>query len=215
MPFIALYHTHKLVVILFILIYFTKAIMLLIGNREALEKFKRKIKIPEAVISALFFITGLIMLKNIAVFNMIFAIKLILVVLAIPLAVVAYKKEQKLLGVLAVVVLLGAYGLAEFYKASFAKKHTIENVVTNPGEPGYDILAHGKALYQAQCSVCHGDDGRAGRSGAKDLSVSTKTDKEITSLIKTGKNTMPPMDKLFDEAELNALTAYVKSLRQQ
>jgi len=56
------------------------------------------------------------MLKNIAVFNTIFAVKLILVVLAIPLAVMAYKKEQKLLGVLAVVVLLGAYGLAEFYQ---------------------------------------------------------------------------------------------------
>ena len=103
MPFVAFYHTHKLVVVLFILIYLTKAILLLMGNKDALNKFNSKVKIPEMVVSALLFITGIIMLNNIADFNLIFTIKLTIVVAAIPVAVIAYKKYNKLLAVLALI----------------------------------------------------------------------------------------------------------------
>ena len=122
MPFVALYHTHKLVVVLFILIYLTKAILLLMGNNEILNKFNKKIKIPEMVVSALLFITGIIMLNNIADFNLIFTIKLTMVVAAIPVAVIAYKKYNKLLAILSLIMLISAYGLAEIFKAQFGKR---------------------------------------------------------------------------------------------
>ena len=213
MPFVAFYHTHKLVVVLFIIIYLVKAILLLMGNNDALNKFNKKIKIPEMVISALFFITGIIMLNNIANFTLLFAIKLTLVVFAIPVAVIAYRKYNKVLAVLSIVMLLSAYGVAEMYKGQFAKKIEVTDVVIDSSDSMYNITTHGAALFNAQCIVCHGADGKASLSGAKDLTLSTKSEAEMIQIIKTGKNTMPKMADIYNNAELAALANYVKSLR--
>lgn len=213
MPFVAFYHTHKLVVAIFILIYLIKAILLLLGNKDALNKFNKIIKIPEMVVSALFFITGIIMLNKIADFTLLFAIKLTLVVAVIPIAVIAYKKYNKVLAVLSIVMLLSAYGLAEMYKGQFAKKREISDVIINTENEQYDVAKHGEALFNAQCIVCHGVDGKASLSGAKDLTQSVKSVSEMIETIKTGKNTMPKMADIYSEEELKALAGYVKSLK--
>ncbi len=213
MPFVAFYHTHKLVVSLFVLIYLVKVILLLLGNKDTLDRFSKFIRIPEMVISVLFLVTGGYMLTQIADFNTIFAIKLTLVVLSIPLAIVAFKRYNKILAVLVIIMLISAYGMAEMYKASFGKKHELVSVATDSNESGYDIEEHGKALYNAQCIVCHGEDGRANLAGAKDLTISEKTDDEIADLIKNGKNTMPAMKDIYSDGEIKALISYVKTLR--
>ncbi len=213
MPFVAFYHTHKLVVTLFILIYLIKAILLLMGNKEILTKFNRIIKVPEMIVSALFFITGLIMLNKIADFTVLFAIKLIMVIGAIPVAVIAYKKYNKVLAVLSIVMLIAAYGLAEMYRAQFGKKHEVSQVIDDATDPQYDLTTHGKALFSAQCVICHGDDGKANFSGAKDLTLIATTDEKIIEAIKNGKNAMPKMEKIYNEQELKALANYVQSLR--
>lgn len=213
MPFVAFYHTHKLVVVLFILIYLIKAILLLMGNTDILNKYNKLIKVPEMIVSALLFITGIVMLNQIADFNLLFTIKLTLVVAAIPVAVIAYRKYNKLLAVLAVIMLLSAYGLAEMFKAQFGKKHEIMEVITEPTNEQYNITVHGSALYNAQCVVCHGVDGKANFSGAKDLTLTTKSTDEIIETIKSGKNTMPKMASIYNEQELKALASYVNALK--
>ncbi len=212
MPFVAFYHTHKLVVILFILIYLVKAILLLMGNNDTLNKFNQRIKVPEMVVSALLFITGIIMLNSMAEFNLLFGIKLTLVIGAIPVAVVAYKRYNKLLAVVAIIMLISAYGLAEIFKAQFGKRQEVTKVISEPSNQEYNLSVHGAALFAAQCVVCHGTDGRADLSGAKDLSLSTKTTDEIIETIRKGKNSMPKMANIYNEQELKALAAYVKSL---
>ena len=213
MPFIAFYHTHKLVVVLFILIYLLKAILLLMGNKDTLNRYNKIIKIPEMIVSALLFITGIVMLNQIADFNLLFTIKLTLVIGAIPVAIIAFKKYNKLLAVLAVIMLISAYGLAEMFKAQFGKRHEIMEVVTESTSEEYNITVHGAALYTAQCVVCHGADGQASFSGAKDLTLSILSANEIIETIKTGKNTMPKMADIYSEQELKALANYVNSLR--
>jgi mono/diheme cytochrome c family protein len=181
-------------------------------NGNSLDKFIKFIRIPEMIISALFFITGLYMLTQIAEFTTLFAIKLSLVVIVLPLAIFAYKKRNKLLAVITVLVLITVYGLAEMHKAQFAKKVELRETVVVDDDENYDRVAHGKALYEVQCIVCHGDDGKAQRSGAKDITITTLSDEEIIAVIKNGKNTMPAMGAIFDERELNALVAYIKTL---
>ena len=112
MPFVAFYHTHKLVVVLFLLIYLIKTILLLSNKKDALDKFSKIIKIPEMVIAALFFITGITMLMQIADFNLLFTIKLTLVIASIPLAVAAFRKYNKLFAILSLLFLISAYGIA-------------------------------------------------------------------------------------------------------
>ena len=214
MPFVAFYHTHKLVVVLFLLIYLIKTILLLSNKKEGLDKFSKIIKIPEMIIAALFFISGITMLMQIADFNLLFTIKLVMVIASIPLAVVAFKKYNKLFAILSLLLLISAYGIAEMNKAMMGKRISIEAVIVDPDNENYDITTHGQALFAAQCAVCHGVDGTLELSGAKNLQMSQVDDQYIENIIRTGKNTMPKMEGKYSDQELKALVIYIKSLRQ-
>ncbi len=214
MLFTALFHTHKLVVLLFAAIYLIKTILLLVGSTNGLDKFTKIIKIPEMIISLLFLLTGGYLIMGIAAFDMLFILKLVFVFASIPLAIIGFKKKKKLFAVISIFLIIGAYGLAEVHKSRLGKRHDFkEEVITDPAAQNYVLNLHGKALYNAQCTVCHGDSGSAGLSGAKDLQLSKKTDAEISAIINTGKSTMPKMDGKFNAQEMKALVSYVKSLR--
>ena len=215
MLFTALYHTHKLIILLFLSIYLIKTVLLLIGSTSALEKFSKVIKVPEMIISALLLLTGGYLVMDIAEFGILFMIKIAFVLAAIPIAVIAFKKQKKLFAIISMLLIIGAYGLAEVNKARMGKRKDFkEEVITNPAASNYVLSLHGKALYSAQCTVCHGDAGTAGLSGAKNLHTSQKANDEIHSIINTGKNTMPKMEGKFNEQELKALVQYVKELRE-
>ncbi len=73
----------------------------------------------------------------------------------------------------------------------------------------------GASLYLIHCASCHGEDGKLGASGAKDLSVSKLSDKEIENIINKGKNAMPPMNVLLENKEnIDLAIKHVKSLRK-
>ena len=57
-------HTHTLVVILFLLIYLIKVGLLLFAKPETLDKFSKRIKIPEIIVSTLFLATGIYLAYN-------------------------------------------------------------------------------------------------------------------------------------------------------
>ena len=95
------------------------------------------------------------------------------------------------------------------------KRHDFkEEVITDLEAQNYVLSLHGKALYSAQCMVCHGEDGTASLSGAKNLKVSQKNDSEIAQIIITGKNTMPKVKPAFSEQELKAIVNYVNGLKE-
>ena len=76
----------------------------------------------------------------------------------------------------------------------------------------------GKALFQAQCAKCHGDDGKGIPSipDIPDLSTakwqSSRTDKEITETINNGIGIMPGFKETLSAAEIRALVKQVRSL---
>lgn len=73
----------------------------------------------------------------------------------------------------------------------------------------------GEELFEMNCVICHGLDGKANVSGAKDLSVSHSTDAEIMLIIKNGKNGMPPMPEIAaSKQKLQEIVEYVKGLRK-
>ena len=79
------------------------------------------------------------------------------------------------------------------------------------------IEVTGAQLYQENCVICHGDDGRAGISGATDLSESMMSDDSIKYYILQGKKSMPPFSFLFEEDNeaLNDVVTHVKELRKK
>lgn len=73
----------------------------------------------------------------------------------------------------------------------------------------------GEELFEMNCAICHGLDGTANVSGAKDLSVSHSSDAEIMLIIKNGKNGMPPVPEIAASKEkLQEIVEYVKGLRK-
>ncbi len=208
-----LLHTHKLSVILFLFIYLLKLTFLLLNQRTRLQRFNRWIRIPEMVISTLFLLTGVGMLFQIGRTSFWLWVKIGVVFLSIPVAVMGFGRFHKGLSILAVFLIVCAYGLAEMQQKMITKGPFPESVVLNPSSSGYDILEHGEALYVANCTNCHGPKGKLNLSGAKDLTQSTLEDPEIKHLIRNGKNAMPPYDHVYDDDEIHALTAYVKTLK--
>lgn len=73
----------------------------------------------------------------------------------------------------------------------------------------------GASLYTMHCAQCHGEDGKLGSSGAKDLSKSQLADQKVLQIIKNGKGAMPSMKALLEtEENINLVLSHVKTLRR-
>ncbi len=195
-----IFNVHKVVVILFLLIYLIKTILLLTNKNEQLKKFSKTFRIPEMIVSFLFLATGIYMLIKAPEVSMLMVLKLVAVFASIPVAVIAYKKMNKGLAVLSLLLIVGAYGLAEVSKKKMGQ--------------GKEVAAgaDGKALYDAKCTLCHGADGKLGSAGASDLSATDESADDIARIIKEGKNTMVPV--VMSDEDAKAVAAYVLTLKK-
>jgi mono/diheme cytochrome c family protein len=81
--------------------------------------------------------------------------------------------------------------------------------------------AFGRAVFTAQCAVCHYDRQSGILHGPSLLGLYKKpalpsgaaaTDERITATILHGRNQMPAMGKTLDADQLNALIAYLHTL---
>ncbi len=210
-------HTHKLVVVLFLLLYVVKTFLLVTNRKKLLEEVKKYTKITEMIISFTFLATGLYLLvMSVEPTSMFQWIKFVAVFASIPLAVIGFKRENKALASLSLVLILGAYGLAEVNKKRGTKKQSIaENIISDVAQTNYDLNLHGKAIFNANCIACHGEDGKLGANGAKDLSISTLSDDETMNILMKGKNSMKPYKDILSEKEMTAVMSYIKTMRKQ
>lgn len=71
----------------------------------------------------------------------------------------------------------------------------------------------GKELFQKNCVICHGSDGKLGFNGAKDLSKSVLTQEERIIQITNGKNLMSPFKGILTEKEIRAVAEFTESLK--
>lgn len=196
-------HTHTLAVTLFLIIYLVKTILLLSDRKELLASFNRRIKVPEMIISALFLVTGIYLATQLPFngqFDYLFWIKLVMVFTAIPVAIVGFKRANKILAALSLLLITGSYGIAEVYgKRKGIAKTTEETTVT---------ASEGESLYRSKCSLCHGDDGKLGAAGAKDISVTALDHAGIVTTILEGKGMMSPVMGVSPE-EAETIAQYV------
>jgi uncharacterized membrane protein SirB2 len=202
-----LLHTHKLVVVLFLLHYLIKTVLLVLNKNEALEKYSKPTRIPEMVISSLFLITGVAMLVMGVHINNLLLVKITTVLASIPLAVIGFKKKNKVLAVLSLLLIVTSYGLAEMSRAQKGKV-TIDTSKVDGG-----LIAVGKTVYTQECQNCHGASGDAMLAGAKNLKVSVLNHDDIIAIIRNGKGTMPAYKKL-DIEQVEGVALYVESLRE-
>lgn len=199
----AIFYTHLVSVNLFLLVYLVKTFLLLTNKNEALAKFTKRVKVPEMIISTLFLLTGIYMLTQIPEIKSLMIIKIIAVFVSIPLAIIGFKKGNKTLALLAFVLIVGAYGLAEMSKKQ--KSSVVET-------PAVDSI-NGQEIYTANCSKCHGDDGKLGLMDSPDLSASAKSADEKMEIIKNGKGAMTPFAGLLTDEQIMAVTEFMETLK--
>ena len=194
-------HTHYLVVTLFLLIYVIKTILLLSDKNDLLARFTKSIRIPEMIISFLFLGTGIYLATQLPYggkFDYLFWIKLLMVFASIPLAIIGFKKSNKLLAALSLVLITASFGLAEVYHK---RKGIAKEAETTIAE------TDGKKLYEANCVSCHGADGKLGLAGAKNLSASALSVAEMNEIVIHGKGAMPAAN--VNEEQAAAIAEYV------
>jgi len=202
-------HTHTLVVILFLLIYLIKVGLLLFAKPETLDKFSKRIKIPEIIVSTLFLANGIYLAYNTGNVGSWLYIKLLVVFASIPLAVIAFKKRNKILGVLSIFLLLYAYGISETKSPTFKRTDMSSQNARLEGE------ATAKEIFRVECAKCHGVDGRGVLSGAKDLTMSQLSLDEKIAIVNKGKNAMMAYEKVLTSDQVKAVAAYAHSLSAQ
>lgn len=145
---------HMVSVMIFLLIYVVKTV-LLFTSRAKLDSFTKVFKVPEMIVSFLFLVTGswlFALLGGIKVFHL---IKLAFVVLSIPLAIIAFKKYNKGLALVSLLLIIGAYGLGEMSK----NKAFIPAKVVVANDDGSQLVT-GTRTFAANCAFCHGTDGK-------------------------------------------------------
>jgi cbb3-type cytochrome c oxidase subunit III len=82
---------------------------------------------------------------------------------------------------------------------------TSTNVLQGDAKRGYSLFDH-------NCAHCHGDDAR-GDEGPSLYNLA-KSDARITTIIKRGiKGEMPSFAKKFSDTDVQALTAYLRTLK--
>lgn len=72
---------------------------------------------------------------------------------------------------------------------------------------------NGQTIFKISCAICHGNDGKLGANGSKDITKSILTLDERITLITKGKNTMPAQEGILSAEEIKAVAEYSLSLK--
>ena len=200
-------HTHTTFVFIYILLFAYKVYLLLADKQEALANFRRKSKvIAEMIIPVIFLATGIFLAVKSGDLGLWFYIKMGLLVVSIPLGIVAFKKNSKMLAILTLLLFIAMIVVSY-------KRHLIgTSATTAPATQSSEM--DGKVLYEANCSKCHGADGTLGLSGAANLQTSKMADDEMKTTITNGKKMMPPNPGNLTPDQIGAVADYVKTLRK-
>lgn len=89
-----------------------------------------------------------------------------------------------------------------------------ESVQTPEKAPASEAAASGAQLYSDNCVICHGQDGKAGMSGATDLSTSVLSHENTVDVIANGRNGMRAFSNQFSKEEIEAVAKHVETLRK-
>ena len=122
-----------------------------------------------------------------------------------------------LLGLAATLGLLGVtFGLSPLLQPNKAADAHREQQANEASVTSTDVLQgdakRGHSLFDHSCAPCHGDDAR-GDEGPSLYNL-TKSDARITTIIKGGvKGEMPSFAKKFSDADVQALIAYLRTLK--
>ncbi len=218
-------HMHITVVVLFLILYFIKTYLLVANKNEQLDKLRAKTKIADMILGSLMLITGGYLLYKAQEVKVYHYVKILVALSSIPVGIIAFKKRNKVMAVVLLVLFIYVYGVAETKSLTFKRDKiviaplsdsTVTKNSTNIMDQNADaVLKNGENIYKgATCITCHGADGKLGAAGAKDLTTSALTHAEKVAIITGGKGSMTPFKGSLTEQEIEAVAVYVDSMKK-
>ncbi|WP_242921122.1 c-type cytochrome [Pontibacter liquoris] len=242
MPVTAFLHTHVLVVVLFLLLFAAKAVLLLLNKHQLLATVRHKTKVADILLGTLILITGAYLATQ---YNgglpAWLILKIVLVLAAIPIGIAGLARQSKLLTVVALLLFLYVYGVAETNSLIMNNQEPIAKAAlpdatdtpetdavetgqpsaTNAAAPENIIaamsesqLANAKAIYTQVCASCHGADGAKNKRNAANLQVSQRSLNDRKTVIENGRGLMPAFGKQLSAQEVEMLAAYTMTLKK-
>lgn len=207
---IGILHTHTLIVVVWLLLFSTKAVLLFLGKEEPLTTLRNKTKVVEMILGFLLLATGsYLMVKTGAHFTWHW-VKLVGVIAAIPLGIVGLKKSNKALTALSLFVFLYFYGVSETRSLSLRPSNYAK--MEEAGEPAE--LYSAATIYTNECTRCHGPAGDAMAFKAMNLKESKLNVEQIKNTIAEGRGTMKGYAKKLSAKQLDELAEYVNGLKE-
>jgi len=87
-----------------------------------------------------------------------------------------------------------------------------ENKSTLSSAPTPEPVVDGAKIFKQSCAICHGEDGKLGANGSRDLTLSeADLDSRILQITK-GKGLMTPFENILTLAEIKAVAEYTMTL---
>jgi cytochrome c553 len=222
-------HLHVTVVVLFMLFFGYKLVLLLANKKASLATLRQKTKVVDMILGSLILLTGGYLLYALQSLAPYLVGKLVLTLVAIPLGIISMKKENKILGVLTMLIFVYNFGISKTNSLTFQQeKIVIQPLVVAPDSSGVIAetpanailnqnkavtLQNGKAIFTQVCSACHGQDGKLGLGGAKNLTQSVLKHEEVVQMVTKGKGLMQPYEGVLSEQEIDAVALYTEGLR--
>jgi len=93
-----------------------------------------------------------------------------------------------------------------------AKKGVVVQVDVPQEQIG--TTSHGELIFKANCTSCHGNDGKKELGGATNLSTSAMSTGDVKTVIAQGRKSMPSFSQLSSE-EIELLAVYIRTLQQK
>jgi len=87
------------------------------------------------------------------------------------------------------------------------------NTVKSKDSSDSELPLTGKALFEQNCSACHGASGDSEIGGAANLKTTRLSAQQINKVILHGKGSMPALGSLFSSAERDRIVTYVNQLK--
>ena len=207
---------HAGIAVLLLLYLLVRLLISVFGarDRDYLERTRRRFKKPDWFFAIVLAISGLYPLISIGQFELYHLIKLIILILFIWLS--RYATKVNFAGsTFLVVALIILAGISSFTDSPTFPKKAGTFQKSHPEIASLSNSEKGPFIFNTLCAQCHGNDGKLGRFGAADLSISKLTiDKKIETISKGSPLTvMRSFSKELSTEEIELVAGYIETLK--
>jgi mono/diheme cytochrome c family protein len=197
-------------VMLFVILYLVKTVLLFF-NQPMLDKFTKITKVPEMIISTLFLVSGVWLFVLLGGIKTMHFVKLAMVFIAIPVAIIGFKKRKKGLALFSFLLIVCAYGVAEMSKNKPFIKANVQ-MMNDDQSP----RSNGQRVYFENCAFCHGNDGKKAYRDAKNLNMTGLSETDLQTFIHDGvKGKMPAYGTVLTQQEIADVALYVSTMKNE